>query len=774
VGAGVLTAWVLSPRTDHVTAAHVAAVVLGTLVFFSVNMGWLAVLLAALGHRSVRATLLEGGDICATVAGTAAVVGLVAALAASAYPWFVPAVFVPVVVLRWILAGHFHARHDRARLQGLFDATLRVHDGINGADVRNAIRSASMELLRCGRAEIEDHPPAPDEMGVPLGAGGPARWLTIGGRKASEPMDAADTAMLEALAAVGAGALAKAELYAEVIEQRERLAAITASLGEGVCALDREGAVTFLNPAGRTMLRWGDDGDTTTPVKMTRAALRCMRTASTVRSDDSVFERADRSTVAVAFTCSPVITDGLVTGAVLAFSDITERKAFEDQLAHHAFHDALTGLANRRLFLDHLDQALRRSERRAEMHAVLFFDVDRFKLVNDSLGHQEGDALLKVVARRLQLVTRAGDTLARFGGDEFVLLIENVADVSEAIQVAQRVQAQFVEPVILADSREVFATASIGVALSGGGRSRDDLLHDADVAMYKAKARSPGEIEVFDPDAMAARSAERLEIETALRRGIDSGEIEIYYQPVFSLDGAITGAEALVRWNHPTRGLLGPSEFIPIAEETGLVLPLGRVVLEEACRQARRWHERGRDLLMSVNLSARQFQHAGLATDIRSIVDATGLCPERLCLEITESLAMADTGRTIAILHALEQLGVQLAIDDFGTGYSSLGYLKHFPVDVVKIDRSFVAGLGVHEVDDAITTAVITLAHAVRMTTVAEGVETQAQLDRLAQLGCDRLQGFYLGRPMPATALTALLDAGAPAPAVAAALVPAS
>jgi diguanylate cyclase (GGDEF)-like protein/PAS domain S-box-containing protein len=610
-------------------------------------------------------------------------------------------------------------------------------------------------------------------MGVRLGTGTPGRWLTIGGRKASEPMDAADTAMLEALAAVGAGALAKAELYAEVIEQQERLAAITANLGEGVCALDREGAVTFLNPAGRMMLGLSADGDTGAPVTMSRAALRCMRTASTVRNDDGVFERADDSPLAVAFTCSPVITDGVVTGAVVAFSDITERKAFEDQLAHHAFHDALTGLANRRLFLDHLDQALRRSERRAETHAVLFFDVDRFKLVNDSLGHQEGDELLKIVARRLQLVTRAGDTLARLGGDEFVLLIENVASVGEAIQVARRVQAQFHEPVILAETQEVFATASIGVALSGGGRSRDDVLHDADVAMYKAKARGPGEIEVFDPQAMVARSAERLEIETALRHGIDNGEIEIYYQPVFSVDGAIAGAEALVRWNHPTRGLLGPSEFIPIAEETGLILPVGRFVLEQACRQARRWQEHNRDLLISVNLSARQFQHTGLATDIRRIVDATCLRPDRLCLEITESLAMADTGRTIAILHALKQLGVQLAIDDFGTGYSSLGYLKHFPVDVVKIDRSFVAGLGVHDVDDAITTAVITLAHAVRMTTVAEGVETRAQLDRLAELGCDRLQGFYLARPMPATAFTALLDAGAPT-AAAGALVPAS
>ncbi len=466
-------------------------------------------------------------------------------------------------------------------------------------------------------------------------------------------------------------------------------------------------------------------------------------------------------------TASPVVGGSSPSGAVIVFRDTSERKAFEEQLARHAFQDALTGLANRRLLLDHLDHALLQAERTGGQVAVLFCDIDRFKVVNDNLGHQVGDELLRVIADRLRRAVRPGDTLSRFGGDEFVILLEGVSSSDDAGDVATAVLDALRDPITLSGGHEVVATMSIGVALSDQGTSRDDLLHDADVAMYRAKERGRGgQFALFDADRMGPRSLERLDLDTALHHVVDRGEVEVHYQPLVSLtDRRVVGAEALVRWNHPDHGILLPAQFIQLAEDNGTILEIGRMVLEQACRQAKTWRQEfGVVLPIGVNLSARQFQQVSLADDVAAALRVTGIDPSQLCLEITESLAMDDVDLTSAILTRLHTLGVRMAIDDFGTGHSSLGYLARFPIDVVKIDQSFVRDIDRDPVKSAIVSAVIALSQAIGSTTVVEGVETLAQLEELRRLGCEVAQGYYFARPLSAGAFGKLLTADATAP----------
>jgi len=433
-----------------------------------------------------------------------------------------------------------------------------------------------------------------------------------------------------------------------------------------------------------------------------------------------------------------------------------ERSRAQGRLAHQAAHDALTGLPNRVSFLDRAAHALDRTRRIRSWVAVLFCDLDRFKVINDSLGHEAGDTLLRELATRLQEVVRPGDTVARFGGDEFTILCESIADEAHALAIAERVGRVAATPFALGDA-EVFVTMSVGIALGSGARTRPEaLIENADAAMYRAKARGGNRREVFDRD-MRARAKRRLALHSALHRAVERGEFRVFYQPVVCLRSRLPmGAEALVRWQHPERGLVGPDEFIGLAEETGLIVPIGNHVLRDACLQAQRWRAArpdGPPLCIKVNLSARQFAHPSLVGVVAGILGESGIDPASVYLEITESVLMEDAESTSAALRELKSLGVSLAVDDFGTGYSSLLYLKRFPVDELKIDRTFVAGLLGNADDEAIVAAIVSLAHSLGLKAVAEGVESTGQLTRLQELGCDIGQGYHFGRPMPADSM---------------------
>jgi diguanylate cyclase (GGDEF)-like protein len=431
-----------------------------------------------------------------------------------------------------------------------------------------------------------------------------------------------------------------------------------------------------------------------------------------------------------------------------------------EQLTRQAFRDALTGLPNRALFMDRLSHGLTRARRRHEHVAVLFLDLDRFKVINDTLGHTVGDQLLVEVSNRIGSSLRPGDTVARLGGDEFGLLLEDVADSETAEAVALRIEAELAKPLSF-EGREVFVTASIGIALSSERLGTpEEVLRDADLAMYHAKAKGKARHEIFD-GSMSAPALDRMDLEMDLRSAISRHEFRLHYQPILRLDtGQITEVEALIRWQHEKRGLLQPDAFIGLTEETGLIVPIGQWVLGEACRQARAWQiefPRTPPLIMSVNLSAKQFQHPRLVEEITEVLSTTGLEPGCLKLEITESVVMQDAPATLAKLRELKDLGIRLAIDDFGTGYSSLGYLKRFPVDTLKIDRSFVKGLSHEGGDSAIVRAVVTVAKSLNMDVTAEGIETDAQRLELKALGCDQGQGFLFARPAAPEHLKSLL-----------------
>jgi diguanylate cyclase len=453
---------------------------------------------------------------------------------------------------------------------------------------------------------------------------------------------------------------------------------------------------------------------------------------------------------------------GRVDGPLLSrtIRHAIERKRVEAHLAHQGLHDALTGLPNRVLFMDRLALALVRSARRTPASVgVLFLDVDRFKAVNDSLGHDAGDELLLEVARRIQASLRPGDSVARFGGDEFCVLC--VANETDVVAVAKRIAATLKEPFQLGRS-EVVVSGSIGISLSGGTQSTpEQLVRDADGAMYRAKERGRGRYELFDEE-MSSRAVKRLEIETRLRHAIDDGEFRLLYQPEVDIaTGGIVAVEALMRWQHPELGLLAPADFIQVAEDTALIVPLGEWVMREACRQWKEWRATLNTSTprLFLNMSARQLARPDLVSTITRVVGESGVSGEDLGVEIAESVLMEDVESTLGTLKRLKELGLSLSVDDFGTGFTSLSHLKHLPVDTLKVDRSFVDGLGRDPDDSAIVSAAVSLAHALRLTAVAEGVESDGQLNELKQLGCDRFQGYFFARPMPGQSLSQLLAA---------------
>jgi diguanylate cyclase (GGDEF)-like protein len=448
-------------------------------------------------------------------------------------------------------------------------------------------------------------------------------------------------------------------------------------------------------------------------------------------------------------------------GFVLAASvaHIVAWRTNENQL----LRDPLTGLPSRVLFLSRLSTALERIDRRPGTKvAVLFLDLDRFKVINDSLGHSAGDELILAVAERLRHSLRRQETIARFGGDEFAILCEEVDDDQDAIAIAERLLKSFSLPFQLGHG-EAMSAASVGIAVTADARQDgEDLVRDADAAMYRAKQSGGGRCMLFD-EVTRQRALDRLHTENALRRGIESGELHVFFQPEVAIgSGEIVGLEALVRWQHPERGLVLPGEFIALAEETGLIIPIGRWVLLESCRQARRWQDRRPSLTMKVNVSARQLVDKGFPQTVAEVLEETGMEPTLLCLEVTESVLLEDPDTTSRTLSQLKALGVKVAVDDFGTGYASLEYLRRFPVDCVKIDRSFVRGLPNSADDIAIVNAVIELGHALNLSVTAEGVETDEQLGKLQLAGCDTAQGFLFSRPVEAEVIDRLLGGGRP------------
>jgi diguanylate cyclase (GGDEF)-like protein len=449
--------------------------------------------------------------------------------------------------------------------------------------------------------------------------------------------------------------------------------------------------------------------------------------------------------------------EGKPLHVIYQVEDITERKQAVERLAHQALHDSLTGLANRALLLDRLQHALSRVGRGSGLVAVMFLDLDRFKVINDSLGHKEGDRVLAAVGERLMKILRPSDTVGRFGGDEFVVICESVESEHRAFQIARRLNDSIGEPIPL-PSGDVRLTASVGVALSREpSASPEALIRNADAAMYRAKERGRARYEVYDA-AMQERAIRRLQVENDLRTAIDSGQLRLFYQPQVRLsDSRIVGVEALVRWEHPQRGLLNPEEFIGVAEEAGLISGLGKWVLEAACRDLGGPRPPGTNLTVAFNVSAAELTRPNYVDQVEEALARTNTLPERLHLEITETLLVDANHYTLGALQALHAMGIQLVIDDFGTGYASLAYLRRFPVDVLKIDRSFVGGLKPGSEDRAIVDAVVKLAHCLNLECVAEGVETISQLDQLRELGCDLAQGYHFGRPVPIDILTEML-----------------
>jgi len=552
---------------------------------------------------------------------------------------------------------------------------------------------------------------------------------------------------------------------------REYVGNIIRSMNDVLIVVSPEGSILNVNGAACRLLGYEEADLVGRPIAMILGGRRRSEkldwdTLSGACTDEKVCLTRDGRAIPVSFSTAVMSDgDGKPLGLICVGQDITERKRAEEQIARMAYYDGLTNLPNRKLFQDRLDMAIHQALRHDHLLALLFLDLDDFKRINDIFGHSVGDLLLQEVGERLKLSVRKGDslsrygaeddpnfTVARFGGDEFGIILPEILNAEDAAKVAGRILARMAKPFHL-EGREVFIGASIGITICPfDGSDSDTILKNADSAMYHAKGQMKNNFQ-FYKQSMNEAAIRKLSLENSLRRALERNEFVLHYQPQMDLrTGQIVGMESLIRWNHPVRGMISPAEFIPLAEETGQILPIGRWALRTACMQAKTWQKAGlKRLHISVNLSAQQFKHQSIREDITSALVDSGLDPQYLVLEITESILMQNTDATVAILRELSDMGLRIAMDDFGTGYSSLGYLRRLPLHLLKIDRSFIRDVDTNPDDAAIARAIVAMAHSLKLTVLAEGVETQEQMIFLRGLQCDGMQGFLLSRPVPAT-----------------------
>jgi diguanylate cyclase (GGDEF)-like protein/PAS domain S-box-containing protein len=567
---------------------------------------------------------------------------------------------------------------------------------------------------------------------------------------------------LHGLGAQIALALERAALTAEIHRRtsEDRLSALVQHSSDVITVLDADGTVVYQSPSIEHVLGYAPEELVGTQATRLLAPDELERLAHLLdrgparpgetETVECVLLHRDGTPRDFEIQHTNLLEDERVRGIVLNGRDVSERRAFERQLEHQAFHDPVTNLANRALFGERVRHAVARARREGRGLAVIFLDLDDFKAINDSLGHAAGDAVLIEVAKRLATSVRASDTAARFGGDEFAVLLEDLTGAQEAADTAERILAELARPLAL-EQKEIVVRGSIGISIADEQAAADaeELLRNADAAMYIAKRDGKGGYRLFEP-AMHEGVIARLELRADLQQAVANGQLELYYQPVVRLsDGTVSGVEALLRWNHPERGMVGPDVFIPLAEEMGLIVEMGRWVLNEGCRRAVEIQKVAPQLTMAVNLSVKQLQHGDIVADVRAALERSGLDPERLTLEITESVMMTDTELAVRRLHELKALGVRVAMDDFGTGYSSLSYLSRLPVDILKMDRSFLRQ-GASPQASGLANAVVSLGATLELEVVAEGIERPEQWERLRELGCDLGQGFYFARPMDA------------------------
>jgi diguanylate cyclase (GGDEF)-like protein len=622
---------------------NLGAAVLGAAVFLAVNSTAVSAVMAVAEGQSFGRALRDGIGFRLLVWAATVAVGLLGGLAGTAYSWALLLGLLPMGVLQAVLAGSLRARADRERVDGLLRSALEAHASMETADVEEAITKSARELLACREARLSEIPAGEGELGSKLhGRRYPEQWLVVSDRRGVEPFGIRDAKLLDAIVAVGSGAL--------------------------------------------------------------------------------------------------------------------ENAALVDQIKHQVFYDALTGLPNQLLFEERVNLALAQNGHSNQKLAVLFLDLDRFKRFNDSLGHPAGNELLRQVAGRLAAVIRTTDTVARMGGDEFTLLLSDIGTAADAERVAKKILAAFQAPFVI-HGQDLFVTASIGIAIAPDDGTRSSvLLKNADTAMYRAKERDRNGYESYSAD-MGAAAHGRLALEGDLHHALDTGQLKVVYQPQIDLtSGRVIGVEALARWTHPVLGPISPDVFIHLAEETGQIVELDDWVMRTACAQAAAWGHAGLPTVrMAVNLSGRAFQRDSIVERVEKALALSGLDPRLLELEVTESMAVDQRSNMRPTFHGLEALGVRLAIDDFGTGYSTLSRLQGFPFHTLKIDRSFVQAIETESDEAPIVAAMIAMAHALRLSVVAEGVETGTQRDFLDRHGCDIAQGYLYSRPVEAAEIEALL-----------------